>query len=284
MNTKKELSITGNSTPPKDFDKLRQVIIAQRSDLPKRLAQIAEYALNNPDEIAFGTVASVATAAAVQPSTLVRFARHFNFNGFSEMQDLFQLRLKRQASSYHDRIAALREEVADSPDANILNGFFKSASQSIGRVAQNIDTHQFSTAADRLANANTIYLIARRRAYPLASYMAYTFGKMGIRIHVSGSSIGIDDEMFAMATPNDVALAISFTPYAGESVRLARAVSQAGIPLIAITDSPFSPVAECSETWFEIAESDFSGFRSLSASMAFCMALTVAVAERHKDT
>ena len=47
---------------PKDFQALR-ALIAQRADtLPKRLAQVATYALENPDEIAFGTAASIAAA------------------------------------------------------------------------------------------------------------------------------------------------------------------------------------------------------------------------------
>ena len=60
---------------PRDFDSLRAFMVERKSDMPKRLAQVAAYFLANPDEIAFGTAASIATAAEVQPSTLVRLAR-----------------------------------------------------------------------------------------------------------------------------------------------------------------------------------------------------------------
>jgi DNA-binding MurR/RpiR family transcriptional regulator len=57
-----------------------------------------------------------------------------------------------------------------------------------------------------------------------------------------------------------------------------------GVAVVSLTDSAFSPLAECSKIWFEVVEADHAGFRSLSASMAFAMALTVGVAEarRHK--
>src|SRR5262245_34240960 len=55
---------------PRDFETLRALIVERRETLPKRLAQVAVYALDSPDEIAFGTAASVAQAADVQPSTL----------------------------------------------------------------------------------------------------------------------------------------------------------------------------------------------------------------------
>ena len=66
---------------PRDFEALRATIVERRDSLPKRLAQVAVYALDNPDEIAFGTAASIAQSAIVQPSTLVRFAQALRLPG-----------------------------------------------------------------------------------------------------------------------------------------------------------------------------------------------------------
>ena len=55
---------------PRDFDSLRAFMVERKSDMPKRLAQVAAYSLDNPDEIAFGTAASIAASAGVQPSDL----------------------------------------------------------------------------------------------------------------------------------------------------------------------------------------------------------------------
>jgi DNA-binding MurR/RpiR family transcriptional regulator len=54
------------------------------------------------------------------------------------------------------------------------------------------------------------------------------------------------------------------------------------VPVVSLTDSAFSPLAECSTEWFEVVEADHAGFRSLSASMAFAMALTVGIAEERR--
>jgi len=92
------------------------------------------------------------------------------------------------------------------------------------------------------------------------------------------SPTAIDPEIAAMATARDAAIAVSFTTYSAETVALAKVIAQAGAPLVAITDSSFSPLTEVATEWLEVAETDHAGFRSLSASMALCMALTVAVA------
>ena len=53
--------------PPQAFNELRDLIIEKRGKLPKRLAQVAAYTIEFPDDIAFGTVGSISERASVQP-------------------------------------------------------------------------------------------------------------------------------------------------------------------------------------------------------------------------
>ena len=98
---------------PRDFDTLRATILERRGVLPKRIAQIAAYALDNPDDIAFGTAASIATSAGVQPSTLIRFAQQLGFDGFTSMQAVFRERLRERVASYDERLSALRAQARE---------------------------------------------------------------------------------------------------------------------------------------------------------------------------
>lgn len=269
--------------PPHDFDALRQFIAANQSGLAKRLAQAAHYALSHPDEIALGTAASIAVAADVQPSTLVRLAHHLGYDGFSDFQTVFRERIRIRASTYEERLRRIEEDVSrDSYEGALVSGFLSSARQSIDRLAEFLDTAVFARCVRILADAETIYLVARRRAYPLAAHMAYTFGKLQIRSLTIDSANGIDPEIVQMATSKDAAIACSFAPYAPASVEQAQALAAHGVPLVVITDSALSPLASVATHWLEVSESDFAGFRSLSASMALAMALPVAVAERRR--
>jgi DNA-binding MurR/RpiR family transcriptional regulator len=269
--------------PPQDFDALRSVILERKGELPKRLTQVAAYALDHPDEIAFGTAASIALSADVQPSTLVRFAQHFGFDGFSGLQQLFRARLRERTSSYEERLRTLEQNgAALAESTNIFNGFMSAAHRSIDAISAAVEPDAFERAVSLLAQADTIYLIAKRRSYPISSYMAYAFGKLRVKCQLVGTSAGIDDDLLAMATPQDAAFAVSFSPYASESAAQARSLAARGIPVVSLTDSAFSPLAECSREWFEVVEADHAGFRSLSASMAFAMALTVSIAEHRR--
>lgn len=268
---------------PREFEALRASILERRANMPKRLAQIAAHMLDHPDEIAFGTAASIAAAAGVQPSTLVRFAQHIGFDGFSDLQTVFQDRLKARYASYEERLASLREGAPPGAGSQgIFDGFMAAASRSIEELSHTIDLEDLERSIALLAAAETIYLIASRRSFPITSYMAYAFGKMRVRSQLIGSPAGIDPEMLAFATPRDAAVTISFSPYASSTAEHARLLASMHVPSIAITDSALSPLAQTASIWFEISEADFAGFRSLSATMAFAMALTVGVLEKRQ--
>lgn len=269
---------------PRDFESLRSLIIERRGALPRRLAQVAKYAMDNPDEVAFGTAASIAASADVQPSTLVRFAHQLGYEGFSDLQRVFQARLRDRTPSYEDRLKTIAASSGTlHEDADLLHGFLSSARRSLDDFSASIDPQTLNRAVNILAGADTIYLLARRRSYPLIAHMAYAFGKLRIRNSLIASPNGIDPEIAAMARPQDAALAISFSPYAADSVAQARGMSEARVPVVAITDSAFSPLAACATQWIEIAEADYAGFRSLSASIALCSALPVAIAEARQN-
>lgn len=269
---------------PRDFDALRSLILERRDVLPKRLAQIAAYALSNPDEIAFGTAASIANTAGVQPSTLIRFAQHLGFDGFTSLQSVFRERLRERQVSYEERLSALHGDMDGvSKNRAILNGFLAAASQSVETISRQVEDDVLDRAVDVLAGAETIYLLARRRSYPITAYMAYAFGKLKIRNQLIESTAGIDAEILSFAGPTDAAIAISFSPYASATIEHAAALAARNVPVVAITDSAFSPLAQSAKVWFEAAEGDFSGFRSLSGTMALAMALTVSVAERRRS-
>lgn len=276
--------MTAKIIPPSDFDGLRLTIMAQRDSLPKRLMQVAAYALDNPDEMAFGTTASIASAAQVQPSTLVRFAQALGFEGFSGLQQLFRSRLKDRNSTYEERLRQLESTAGTSGSEAIVRGFITAAHQSLDTLSHSLDPSRLERAVDILARADTIYLVARRRSFPIVTSMAYAFGKLKVRCQVVSSAAGNDDDLLAMATSDDAAFAVSFSPYAAESVTQVQALVQRRVPVVALTDSTLSPLAASASVWFELVEADHAGFRSLSASQALAMALCVSVAERRRQT
>ena len=269
---------------PRDFQALRALIARRAGSLPKRLAQVAAYALECPDEIAFGTVASIAAEADVQPSTLIRFAHALGYQGFSELQEVFRSRLRERVLDYDERLARMRAHgIASSKAGLLLGGFLDAAERSIASLRDKIDPERLDAAVDALADADTIYLIGLRRSFPITSYMSYAMGQSGIRNILVDMTAGLGSEQVSFIGARDVAIAVSFAPYASQTVALVEAACARGARIVTITDTVFSPVAPPAEVVLEVNEANFEGFRSLAATMALAMGLTVGIAARRAE-
>jgi DNA-binding MurR/RpiR family transcriptional regulator len=275
--------MTTSLAPPRDFQELRERLIPMRAGLPKRLAQVATFAVEQPDEFAFGTVASIAILAGVQPSTLVRFAQMLGYDGFSAMQNVFRDRLRDRFPDYAERVETLRHANWDRGGAaGLFDGFAKAAGDSLARIQQNLDGALLENAVDVLAAAETVYLVGQRRAYPVTSYLAYALGKLAVRTALVDNVGSLASEQLAFARPRDALLAVSFTPYTPLTVELCARSAERGVPVVAVTDSPFSPIATHARAVLEVAEADFGGFRSLSATLCLAMTLAVGIAEKRQ--
>ncbi|MCP4383720.1 MAG: MurR/RpiR family transcriptional regulator [Hyphomicrobiales bacterium] len=275
---------TTGTEPPRDFDGLKALLIARRESLPKRLVQVASFALENPDEIAFGTVASVAGLAAVQPSTLIRFAQTLGYAGFTDLQQVFRAQLKSHWPDYRERLARLDARAADAGGTGeLLDGFVETGIASMERLRNTVAPADIDRAATILAEADTVYLLGLRRAFPVASYLAYALSKLGFRAVLIDQVAGLGPEQFAGAAKRDALVAISFTPYTPLTVDLCAGAAARAVPIVAITDSPFSPLSPDATVQLEVVEADHAGFRSLSATLSLAMALAVASGARRGE-
>ena len=271
-------------TAPEDYEGLRSLLLSRRDSMPKRLKQLAAFAMEHPEEVAFGTVAGIAEHAGVQPSTLVRFAKSLGYDGFSHLQQVFRDRLRERFPDYRERLRALRGQEGHHVHAtSLLEGFAGAAAVSLERMRESIRPEELSRAIETLAKADTLYLLAARRVFPVAAYCAYAFGKLGVRAILIDHIAQLGPEQLATATERDAVLAISFTPYAPITADLAAVAARRDIPVVAITDSAFSPLVTSADVWLEVAEADFSAFRSISASLALAMALVVGIAEKRAE-
>jgi DNA-binding MurR/RpiR family transcriptional regulator len=264
---------------PSTYDELCTKLAADLEAMPKRLAQTANYLVAHPDEVAFGTTASIAEAAGVQPSTLIRFAKANGFEGFSDLQLLFRERLRDRNQSYDSRLATLGEETTQLQGQAVLNGFIAAGQESLGWLERDLDFNEFDSAARVLAKAGTIYLVARRRAYPPMIHLRYAFAKLGMRSEICGSSNGIDSDLLSFAGAGDAAILISFAPYTSQTVEAAEQLKAQNVPIIAITDSRLSPLCSGAAARILLTEADYAGFRTSTAAMTLVMALSVAAAD-----
>ena len=278
------MSYDATTGPPASFDALKRRLIEIEPRLPKRLRQAAAYALEHPDEFALGTASALARSADVQASTLVRFAQTLGFAGFSDLQEVFRLRLRTRWPDYSERLRSLQQNARDSGDpTHLLFGFADSAAASIARLREGVQGRDLDRAVGLLARARTIHCLGQRRSFCVAHYLTYALSQLGIPASLIDNVGGLGPEELARAGADDALIAISFSPYAPFTVDLAKRARRAAVPIVVVTDSALSPLAGLADVRFEIVESDFGSFRSLAATFCLAMTLAVAVGEKRAE-
>lgn len=262
---------------PQSYEELRAVLSSGTVRLPKKLRQVAVFVWQHPTIVALGTVTSVASQAGVQPSTLVRFAQTFGYSGFSDLQNIFKAHLADGGRGW--RNPASGDDAACGEATLLVDGFVNSSMASLAGVRDRLDISNFESVARTLASANLIYVIGSKRAFCLASYASLALSNLGIRNFALDNVGSTAFELLRCATASDAVLAISFTPYNSITPELAASAAQRGVPIVSLTDSAFSPLTAISKTYLEVVEEEFSGFKSLSATLAVAMALVLRVAQ-----
>ena len=241
--------------------------------LPKRLKQCADFVAANQDRIAVSTVAEMAEGAGVQSSAFMRFCQILGFSGFSEMQKLFRESYAGGWPDYSTRLEHLRETAAGSAPA-LLAEFAEAGRTSLEGLLKTIEPEALEKAVELLAGAETIHIVGIRRAFPVASYLAYALEKMQVPAMLH-SAVGKLENLHALRK-GDVLLAITFSPYSSETIAVTEAAAARGIDVVGITDTIVSPLSKLSRQTLLVSEVDFGAFRSLSATL--CLAITLAVA------
>ncbi|WP_137933895.1 MurR/RpiR family transcriptional regulator [Mesorhizobium comanense] len=262
---------------PQTYEELRAVLSSGTVHFPKRLRQVAIFLWQHPSEVALGTIAQVAAQAGVQPSTLVRFAQIFGYSGFSDFQGLFKDHVK---GSWPEGRGEPRAEAEPHAAMHFLHGMVGASQASLGRIEAGFDIESFEKMVATLAGADLIYVIGSKRAFPVTAYLSLTLSQQGVR-NVLVDNVGSTalDQVGCIGS-RDAVLAVSFSPYNSITPDLVAVAHERKARILTITDSTFSPLIPLSESWLEVVESDFAGFRSLAASLAVGMALVQGVAAR----
>lgn len=259
--------------------------IAERYDgLSNRLQQIAKFVLDHPNDIALETVVVIAERAGVPPSALIRFAQALDYSGFREMQRVFQAPLASRSPSYAERVRGLaldraEQEEEDGP-YHFLARFCAASAVALEHIQEVLTPEQLGQAVDLLVKARQVYVVAQRRSFPVAAYLAYALPHSEKPTHLLDGLGGMLDEQVRSIQPDDALIAISFSPYARETAAIVERAAARGASVIVISDSMVSPISRFASVFFEIKDAEVQGFRSLTASLCLAQTLAVGLAMR----
>lgn len=243
----------------------------------------ARYVLENPADVGVSTVREIAEAARVKPNTFVRMARQVGFDGYDDFREPFREAIRRGQVSYPDRVRWL-QEVRKSGDLGALYADQVGAAiRNIEETFAGISAEALKAAAEAIWSSRQVFVMGvgvNNSNAQNFTYLAST-GMTRFQAIPRAGSVATDD--LAWADARDVLIAITCRPYRTEVVEAVRIAREQGVTVVAISDSPASPIILAAQHGFVVAADTPQFFPSSVSTIALLETLLSFVIAHSSD-
>jgi len=249
------------------------LVAAVSTELTPTERRIAEAVLAEPTLLAFGTVSDLAGRVGTSRPSIVRFATKLGFEGYSELQQHVRSDLSHRLSRPSERIRSDGETAV--PAKMAINA-------SISSVFDAIDGDRLAKLVEPLVQADNVWILSGETSQAGAHVLhsGLSMVRSGVRL-LEEHSLGTD---LSDAGPRDAVLVFDFIRYRRQVTTAARVFADAGATVVAITDSPLSPLVELADRWCQIEVPAIGPFDSSVPVVALCELLVAQAAkDLHED-
>lgn len=228
----------------------------------------ARYVLENPTDVGVSTVREIAEAANVKPNTFVRMARQVGFDGYEDFRAPFREAIRNGDVSLPDRARWLQEIRKSGDLGGLYADMVEAAIGNLEDTFAAIDAERLKTAAEAIWGSRQVFTLgvgvmnANARNF---TYLAST-GMTDFHAIPGPGSTAADD--LAWADQRDVLIAMTCRPYRTEVIEAVRIAREQGMTIIAISDSPASPIIRAAHHGFVVAADTPQFFPSSVATIA----------------
>jgi DNA-binding MurR/RpiR family transcriptional regulator len=227
----------------------------------------------DPPKVAFGSLAEVARAAGTSGPTVVRLASKLGFAGFTEMKDSIQEELSLRLAPAAERVGArpptdLSVRVAAADSENVIRSL-EAAAPSLNRVVgmlsdEHRSVHVVPSTACRAVGMALVDQLSQLRDGVSLRYGPPT----EVMRDLAGTGRG------------DVVVAIDTRRYERWVIEAVAQARAAGAGVVAITDTPLSPLVAGSDAHLLVRVVGAGPFDSLTGALSVVNALAAGVAAR----
>jgi len=237
--------------------------------------RVAAVVADDPEAVAFGTVADVARRSGTSGATVVRLATKLGFEGFVELQASVREELAR-------RLRPASERIRRPAAGDVLGNTLATELSNVAATLEGVERSAFDRAVRALsARSNErIFILSGDASSGIAALFAAELSMLRTGVtHVEGSAVRVARQLSDVG-PTDVVVAIDLARYDRALLDAAGTAADRGATLIALTDSALSPLAAGTTVCFTASVAGAGPFDSHVGLLALGNALLAGVAAR----
>ena len=242
--------------------------------------RVAAVVVDEPEAVAFGTVADVARRSGASGATVVRLATKLGFEGFVELQASVREELARRLRPASERIRRpVPGDVLGTALATELANVAATL-EAVGRAAFDRAVELLSGVAGSRRGTSRVFVLSGDASSGVAALFATELSMLrpGTTL-VAGSEVRVA-RLLAEVSPGDVAVVLDVARYDRAVVDAAGRAAERGAALLALTDSSLSPLASIATVNFTASVTGCGPFDSHVGLLALSNALLAGVAAR----
>lgn len=199
--------------------------------------KIADYILENPDEIIHLTINEIAEDLNVAEATVFRFCKRIGFKGYQAMKIAL-------ASEVINTVQQIHEEITmQDSERTVAEKVFKSNIRTLENTLQMLDSQSLEKAVKLILHANKVEFYGTGGSALIAMDAYHKFLRTGI------NTFAFPDSHFqlmsaSLLTKGDTAVIISHSGSNRDTLNILAVARENGANTIAITSFPKSPIAQ----------------------------------------
>lgn len=205
--------------------------------------RVANWVLQNPNEIIQLSMAQVAQECGVSDTTVLRFCRNIGFRGYTHLKMMLAQDMARPDQIVHEDV-----DVNDDP-STIARKVFMTNIQVLRDTLEVMDMEVLARAVDMIQSAKRILIIGVGTSGPIVQDAHNKFFRLGLNCRAYTDSY-LQLMEAALLEPGDVVIGISQSGSSTDPVMTLEQAKKNGASTIVITGNAQSPITHHADLTF----------------------------------
>lgn len=216
---------------------------------PPQLKRAARYVRENPQEVALNSLRALSSHAGVSPAAMSRLVQALDVESWQALQAEHGDWLKKVQ---HDVFSVQAGKLLDSMkmphgEGELLDAIHNAEMANVHAAFEPQARRTLDEAATGLGNASSISVFGIRSCFPVAFSIYYSLSLFSSSARLATGTGGVLLDELDHLRAGDALIIVSVDPYSREAVEATRHARDAGAYIVALTDSPVSPIALLSD-------------------------------------
>ncbi|MGI4841202.1 MAG: MurR/RpiR family transcriptional regulator [Janthinobacterium lividum] len=264
-------------------ESVKERIAKAYATLPEAQRQFAELTLGEPLFVARAPMQEAAGRIGVSVATANRFARMLGYAGYPEFRSALIEGFESVLGSVERMESSLHDDQGEVP--SIVGSALAGIERNLEATRNSLEPAVLEQAVKMIVESRRRFVVGFERAAHLSAIFA---SELNMRCGNTESLANVDGAVGAAMRlhdfdERDLIIATVFPRYFRETVDIVRLAKRQGVKVLAISDSPRSPIASIADACIYVVAERTLGSSSDASVLAVMEALVAAVTVKVPD-